>query len=213
MDAVYKYGISLVAAGNFMTNDETGAALAGDAYARMEALLGVERVGGGECGSSRRDGNRRRGRDHRLWRRRRDPHICQKRHLSGRHFVFQGGQRRRQQVVANQTNSDGTHNAVLATQTGCNNVFFATESMLADSNMLQHAISWAARPLDSPVLKLQMGRQASIFAARNDMDQSQEAQDVSGNVSGGHLRQASAHPRAVENGFQFRRLILRQYRE
>ena len=27
MDAVYKYGISLVAAGNFMTNDETGAAL------------------------------------------------------------------------------------------------------------------------------------------------------------------------------------------
>ena len=29
-DAVYKYGISLVAAGDFMTNDETGAALPGD---------------------------------------------------------------------------------------------------------------------------------------------------------------------------------------
>ena len=89
------------------------------------------------------------------------------------------------QVVAEQTNSAGTHNAVLATQTGSNNVFFATEGMLADSNMLQHAISWAARPLDSPVLKLQMGRQTSIFAARNDMDQSQEAQDVSGNDNGG----------------------------
>jgi serralysin len=44
--AVYKYGISLVAAGNFMTNDETGLPLPGDAYARMKALLGVERVGG-----------------------------------------------------------------------------------------------------------------------------------------------------------------------
>ena len=79
------------------------------------------------------------------------------------------------QVVASRPTSDGTHNAVLATQTGANNVFFATESMLADSNMLQHAIGWAARPRDVPELKLQMGRQASIFAARNDMDQSQEA--------------------------------------
>ena len=51
MDAVYKYGVSLVAAGNFMTNDETGAALPGNAYARMEALLGVKRVGGGKCRS------------------------------------------------------------------------------------------------------------------------------------------------------------------
>jgi hypothetical protein len=34
-DAVNRYGISLVAAGNFMTNDETGAALP-DTYARME---------------------------------------------------------------------------------------------------------------------------------------------------------------------------------
>ena len=54
------------------------------------------------------------------------------------------------QVLATQTASDGTHNAVLATQTGGNNVFFATESMLADSNMLQHAIGWAARAAGCP---------------------------------------------------------------
>ena len=29
-----------------MTNDETGAALPGDSYARMKALLGVQREGG-----------------------------------------------------------------------------------------------------------------------------------------------------------------------
>src|SRR4029434_6988502 len=44
--ATQQYGVGLVAAGNFMTNDETGAALPGDSYARMKALLGVQLEGG-----------------------------------------------------------------------------------------------------------------------------------------------------------------------
>jgi serralysin len=40
-DAVYDYGVGLITAGNFMTNDETGAALPGDSYSRMKILLGV----------------------------------------------------------------------------------------------------------------------------------------------------------------------------
>ena len=37
-------------------------------------------------------------------------------------------------------------------------------------------------PENVPELKLQMGRQASLFAARNDMDQSQEIENVSGGI-------------------------------
>ena len=196
MDAVYKYGISLVAAGNFMTNDETGAALAGNAYARMEAParreadLGgasVDQVtvtGNGDAAPAiigYGDGDAIR------------TYVKNATSQVGTSY-FKGVNDADTQVVAEQTDSTGTHNAVLATQTGSNNVFFATEGMLADSNMLQHAISWAARPLDSPVLKLQMGRQTSIFAARNDMDQSQEAQDVSGNDNGGEASTTSFCP-------------------
>ena len=178
-DAVYKYGISLVAAGNFMTNDETGVALPGDAYARMKTLLGVKRVGGNNvdqitvtgAGGASADvigyGEGEQIRSYRKMPRRRSAPP-----------ISTAWRRGSTQVLATQTTaSDGTHNAVLATQTGGNNVFFATESMLADSNMLQHAIGWAARAEDVPELKLQMGRQASLFAARNDMDQSQETRE------------------------------------
>jgi serralysin len=40
-DAVYDSGVGLITAGNFMTNDETGAALPDDSYSRMKILLGV----------------------------------------------------------------------------------------------------------------------------------------------------------------------------
>lgn len=38
-DAVYKYNIGIVAAGDFMTNSETGAALEGDPYSRPRISL------------------------------------------------------------------------------------------------------------------------------------------------------------------------------
>jgi Ca2+-binding RTX toxin-like protein/peptidoglycan/xylan/chitin deacetylase (PgdA/CDA1 family) len=183
--AVFKYGISLVAAGDFMTNDETGAVLGTDPYARMKTLLGVERVGGGEVdqitvaatgtGSAAVIG----------YENETIRTYSQDNPAKVGTSYFNGAEGSSAQVLATQTTSDGTKNAVLTTQTGGNNVFFATESMLADSNMLQHAIGWAARPQDAPELKLQMGRQASIFAARNDMDQSQEYADVKGDANGG----------------------------
>jgi hypothetical protein len=36
--AVYNYHISLITSGDFLTNDQTGAALPGNAYANMETL-------------------------------------------------------------------------------------------------------------------------------------------------------------------------------
>lgn len=46
-DAVYKYGVSLITSGDFLSNDETGAVLPGDPYRRMKELLDVTRTGGG----------------------------------------------------------------------------------------------------------------------------------------------------------------------
>ena len=42
--AVYNYHIGIITAGDFLTNDQTGAALPGNAYANMETLLGLARV-------------------------------------------------------------------------------------------------------------------------------------------------------------------------
>jgi hypothetical protein len=38
---VYNYHVPIITAGNFMTNDETGAPLPGNSYANMQALLNV----------------------------------------------------------------------------------------------------------------------------------------------------------------------------
>ena len=42
--AVYNYHIGIITAGDFLTNDQTGAALPGNAYSNMETLLGLQRV-------------------------------------------------------------------------------------------------------------------------------------------------------------------------
>ena len=43
---VKNYHVGLITAGDFMTNDATGAVLPGDSYARMKALLDISRVDG-----------------------------------------------------------------------------------------------------------------------------------------------------------------------
>ena len=45
-DLVFSHNIPLITAGDFMTNNETGAALSANPYERMEELLGVNRTGG-----------------------------------------------------------------------------------------------------------------------------------------------------------------------
>jgi peptidoglycan/xylan/chitin deacetylase (PgdA/CDA1 family) len=180
-DAVYKYGISLIAAGNFMTNDETGAALAGDSYARMKQLLGVERLGGDNVASvvvSATEGAA--------------PVIGYdagpirtyvENATSKVGTAYFGGVDSSAQVVATQTTSggttNGTYNAVLTTQTGGKNVFFATEGMLADSNMLSNALDYTiqSQKPGAPELSLQMSRFASIVSTRVDMDQAMYQDD------------------------------------
>ena len=177
---VYQYGTGLITAGNFMTNDETGASLAGNAYATMKALLGLDRVDGGNfseiavtaaattnpvmtgyaAGELIRD------------------------YLQpGTATVGVGTQwftpvTAEATVLANQTIAAVSHPAVIATVTGGRNVHFATEGMLADNNMLAHAIDWSARDPALPGAKLQMSRQAVIVASRSDMDEAMQLDEV-----------------------------------
>ncbi len=62
---------------------------------------------------------------------------------------------------------------------GDRNVHFATTGFLGDNNLLSDAIQWAALGAAQPTLALHMSRNSSIFASRNDMDQSQFTDSVS----------------------------------
>ena len=81
-------------------------------------------------------------------------------------------------TLASQVVNGQTYNAVLATTTGGHNVHFATEGMLADNNMLAHALDWTTQPASGPQLSLHMSRDKAIVASRVDMDQAMGTADV-----------------------------------
>ena len=170
---VKNYHVGLITAGDFMTNDATGAALPGDSYARMKALLDVSRVDGASgvnvdvvAGTSA------------------NPMMAgytagelihQYTNIGTSYFTSTDGLGT---TLASQTVNGQTYNAVLATETGGRNVHFATEGMLADNNMLAHALDWTTQPASGPQLSLHMSRDKAIVASRVDMDQAMETADV-----------------------------------
>jgi serralysin len=170
--AVYKFGTGLVAAGDFLTNDETGALLAGDPYQRMKTLLDVTRTTGGTAANV----------------------TLQAETVS--HSAMQGYAANEvihnytnigwsafssvsnpATVLVDQTIAGQTYNAVLATQTGGRNIHYATESYLADNNLLWQSLRSEIFN-DQPSVGLHMSRNQGIFVSRVDMDQSQEYEEV-----------------------------------
>lgn len=171
--AVRDYGLDLIAAGNFMTNDETGAAIAGDSYARMKSLLGVTLEGfGATSGVTLRatastnpilDGYG----DNQV--------VGTYGNTSYLNFTDTTGTG---QILFEQVVTDGTHAAVIATTTAGRNVHFATDAIMGNNNILGEAIDWVLQD-NAPDISLLMTRHKSLFYSRNDMDQSQEVFDVS----------------------------------
>ncbi|MBD2206335.1 polysaccharide deacetylase [Calothrix sp. FACHB-1219] len=178
--AVYQYNIGLITAGNFLTNDENGNALPGNSYTRMEQLLNLKRTGGSTT-----------------------PVNGVLNAEITTHPVMQGYNP--DEVIRNYNNitydtygdvdpndnktpivladflvNGQKDNAVLATETGGRNVHFSTPGFMADNNLLWKALQWAVLD-EKPKVALNMSRDASIFISRNDMDQSQEADDVNPN--------------------------------
>ncbi|MDO5370586.1 hypothetical protein [Paracoccus sp. (in: a-proteobacteria)] len=175
--AVQQYGVGLIAAGNFLTNDQTGAAIAGNAYSRMSALLGVTLEGYGQTNGIRLQatdagnpildgyGN--------------GEVVGTYGNVSYLYFKDTTGTG---QVLFDQVVGTGgstvARDAVIATQTGGRNVHFATDAILGNNNILGEAIDWIVQE-NAPDVSLLMTRGSSLFYSRNDMDQSQEVWDVS----------------------------------
>src|SRR4051794_14448117 len=170
---VKNYHVGLITAGDFMTNDAAGAALPGDSYARMKSLLDISRVSGasgvtvdvvaGSTTNAVMAGYTA------------GELIHQYTNAGTSYFTSTDGLGT---TLASQIVNGQTFNAVLSTQTGGRNVHFATEGMMADNNMLAHALDWTTQPASGPQLSLHMSRDKAIVASRVDMDQAMESADV-----------------------------------
>ncbi|MEH2526993.1 MULTISPECIES: hypothetical protein [unclassified Bradyrhizobium] len=186
---VYDYHVPIITAGNFLTNDESGAPLQGNSYANMQALLNVTLGGFGTATYSVTA----------------DPQALANNNpvvagyaagelIGGASGEFAGttagyysntgyltfsGVTQPATVLADINIQGGDVLAgVVQTTTGGTNTVFATTGLLGDSNLLQHAIQNAVFGT-TPSLALNTSRMTGIVASRTDLDQSQFPSDVS----------------------------------
>ncbi len=171
------YHVGLIAAGNFMTNSETGDAFAGDSYARMKSLLGVtlEQSGttvgvdvvAGASANPILQGY--------------TPASVVGNYTNTGYQSFVdvtgSGEVLFDQVVHPTAATSTNVNGVIVTTTEARNVHFASDAILGNSNILGEAIDWVVQGNQVDV-SLAMTRNDAIFDSRTDMDQSQEIVDV-----------------------------------
>ena len=165
------FGVGLIAGGEFMTNAADGSALAGDSYARMKLLFDVTRVTGGFPADVTL-----RASDTTLVLDGYDQGqvIQEYKGIGWNAFTSVSGAGT---TIATETVNGQTYSAAIATQTGGRNVIFSTESVMADANLLQKAIDYSVNGGGLSV-GLQMTRSTGMVAARVDMDQSQQRDEV-----------------------------------
>jgi serralysin len=172
-DAVYKYNIGIVTAGDFMTNSETGASLAGDPYSRMKSLLGLQpkAFGSGNVSltavNTTQDVIQGYG----------TGEIIRQYQNPIGYGAYESYANQTADVLVNQTVNGQTYNAVVTTKTGGRNVHFATTSYLGDNNLAWEAVRWSTFN-NQPSVSLSMTRNESLFLSRNDMDLSAEFNSV-----------------------------------
>ena len=182
--AVEDYGIGMIAMGNFLTNDQTGAAIAGDSYIRMKSILGVTLGGFGVTAGV--DLNAVNG-SHPV------SDLYGSNELVGHYNstsyqnfidVTGSGHTIFTQTVDGPTTPPEVLAAVIATLNDAGRVVhFATDAVFGNNNILAEAMNWVARG-NTPDVGLQMTRGSSLFFSRNDMDQSQEIFDVKDTTPG-----------------------------
>ena len=175
LQATKQFGLGLITAGDFMTNDQNGAPLSGDPYANMKIFFDATRLTGGNSGDvtiNSSDTNQT------VFTNTAPGALIQS--YSGVGWtayqsVSGTGQTIATETVAGETQ---TYAAALATQTGGKNVLFSSAGVMADSNLLGQAIDYVAKASGVSV-SLDMTRFNGLFATRMDMDQSQFPLDVS----------------------------------
>ena len=179
-DAVYQYNIGIVAAGDFMTNDENGDLLDGDPYSRMKSLLGLapKAFGTSQVSLTASDATTPvvQGYD--------AGEIIREYQNPIGWAAYESYADQTAEVLVSQNAGGETYNAVVATETGGRNVHFATASYLGDNNLAWEAIRWSTFD-NQPSVALAMTRNESLFLSRNDMDVSPAFDSV--NPSDGSL--------------------------
>ena len=174
--AVYRYNISLISAGNFLTNTETGGSLPGDAYATMKSLMGIARIDGAGPVNITVNASAT---SHPVLV---DYDSNEQIFSYNNTFIdYFGAASSAEPVTTLATQSivgGATKNAVLASEKGgVRSVHFSTVQLLADGNLLYPAIQWAVYNTNDTV-GLKLSRQDSVFISRNDMDQSMFADEI-----------------------------------
>ena len=180
--AVYDYHIPIITSGDFLTNDQTGAPLAGNPYVNMETLLGLNRVGGGNSGNVSVTANDL-------------SNPAMKSYTAGQviqtytgvgYTDYEPVGNTPKDVLVNQSVTDptlagGSETIPGVTETtvgGTTNVEFASQALLGDSNLLSNVIQSVVLGT-TPGVALHTSRDGGIVAARMDMDQAQVPADVS----------------------------------
>jgi hypothetical protein len=186
---VYNYHVPIITAGNFMTNDETGAPLAGNSYVNMQTLLNLTPNGSGTATYSV-TADAAALANH-------NPIVAgytAGELIGGASGQFAGTTAGLYTNTGYQTFSGITQPAtvladiniqggasvpgVVQTTTGGTNTVFATTGLLGDSNLLQHVIQNTVFGT-TPSLSIDITRMAGVVDSRTDMDQSQFPSDVS----------------------------------
>jgi len=173
--AVNVYNVGIITAGNFLTNDETGAAIAGDSYSRMKSLMGVGRTSGaGPIDSDYKIATI----NHPITSNEYDPEEVIKNYKDTFTDYFIPIGNYPSAIIATQTfNNVATKNALITTDNGGRHAHFATVGHMTDVNLLWSTIQWSVFGNKAPA-SLQMSRNKAIFVARNDMDQSMFIDEV-----------------------------------
>lgn len=168
------YHVGLIASGEFMTYDAANAALPGDPYAHMKSLLDLQIVGSGfPADVAVKAGD--------------ITHPVMQDYAAGAPIhnysgvgwlAFAPVTTEGTSVLATQTVGGNTFDAIVATNTGGRNVHFSTNGVMADDNLLSHAIDYVVNGA-GVTAGLQLSRGTAIVASRTDMDQAMETSDVS----------------------------------
>jgi serralysin len=168
--ASYKYGVGMIASGEFMTLDENSVALSGDPYQRLKNIFDVNRVAGAVPGPNQVKIKDTTG------------GILSSSYTAGEVLKnydnlalnAYAGLSKPGTVLAEQVVGGQSYNAVIATQTGGRNVHFSDASIFADSNLPWQGLEWAiyGDKTTKARVGLDMTRNVSMFIARDDVDES-----------------------------------------
>lgn len=169
--AIYHYGIGIITAGNFLTNEAGGAPLPGDSYVRMKRLLGVTL----EAGIGPADFSVHAGGDHPVLRGYHSGELLV--NYSAGYVQQYARYRSVAHSLATVVTADRSYDGVWAVSSASRSVHFANTALMGDTDLAWRALLWSIYG-DGPWVGLQLTRHNSLLIARCDMDQSQYADEA-----------------------------------